>query len=255
MAQPGATPVKLPMKNGSLTIDQNRVDRQAPAQPGILPPPAARSDGRAVPDSVEAGAKLARVRVEGSNAPMAVLQAAFAPFIGRTLDKATIGEIASALSDTYGKGDVALYTIVVPQQNLSDGVLTLRVVEGYIDDVVITGDVKGRGLDLVRRYAARLAAEKPLRRPTLERYLSLIRDIPGLETEVQLLNLQTAGAVRLVLTLKHDDLDFGLVVNNRGIANLGRTQVQANATANSLFRQGDQTRRTARKSGVAGKNV
>src|SRR3546814_17175573 len=84
---------------------------------------------------------------------------------------------------TYGKGDVSLYTIVVPQQNLSDGVLTLRVVEGYIDDVVITGDVKGRGLDLVRRYAARLAAEKPLRRPTLERYLSLIRDIPGLETE------------------------------------------------------------------------
>src|SRR3546814_1815611 len=95
---------------------------------------------------------------------MAVVQAAFAPFIGRTRDKATIGEIASALSDTYGKGDVALYTIVVPQQNLSDGVLTLRVVEGYIDDVVITGDVKGRGLDLVRRYAARLAAEKPLRR-------------------------------------------------------------------------------------------
>src|SRR3546814_10955926 len=98
-------------------------------------------------------------------------------------------------------------------------------------DLVITGDVKGWGLDLVRRYAARLAAEKPLRRPTLERYLSLIRDIPGLETEVQLLNLQTAGAVRLVLTLKHDDLDFGLVVNNRGIANLGRTQVPANATA------------------------
>src|SRR3546814_14097982 len=97
-------------------------------------------------------------------------------------------------------------------------------------DVVITGDVKGRGLDLVRRYAARLAAEKPLRRQTLERYLSLIRDIPGLETAVQLLNLQTAGAVRLVLTLKHDALAFGLVVNNRGIAHPGRTPVQGQKT-------------------------
>src|SRR3546814_5905256 len=94
-------------------------------------------------------------------------------------------------------------------RSLSDGGLTLRVVEGYIDDVVVTGDVKGRGLDLVRRHAARLAADKPLRRPTLERYLSLIRDIPGLEMEVQLLNLHTAGAVRLVLPLKHVDLDFG----------------------------------------------
>src|SRR3546814_12772933 len=92
------------MQDGSLIIDQNRVDRQAPAQPVILPPPAARADVRAVPDSVESGAKLARVRVVGFNAPMAVLQAAFAPFIGRTLDKVNIGEIASALSDTYGKG-------------------------------------------------------------------------------------------------------------------------------------------------------
>src|SRR3546814_12269247 len=122
-------------------------------------------------------------------------------------------------------------------RSLSDGGLTLRVVEGYIDDVVITGDVKGRGLDLVRRYAARLAAEKPLRRPTLERYLSLIRDLPGLETEVQLLNLQTAGAVRQVLTLKHDDLDFGLVVDKRGIAHLGRNQVPAHDKANSQSRQ------------------
>src|SRR3546814_17790554 len=144
MAQPVAPSVNLPMQDGSLIIDQNRVDRQAPAQPVILPPPAARADVRAVPDSVESGAKLARVRVEGSNAPMAVLQAAFAPFIGRTLDKATIGEIASPLSDTYGKGDVALYHIVVPQQNLSAGLLPLGVADGYNDAYYPPADKRGK---------------------------------------------------------------------------------------------------------------
>src|SRR3546814_11723011 len=87
MAQPVAPSVNLPMQDGSLIIDQNRVDRQAPAQPVILPPPAARADVRAVPDSVEPGAQLAGLRVEGSNPPMAVLQAAFAPSTPTPRDK------------------------------------------------------------------------------------------------------------------------------------------------------------------------
>src|SRR3546814_17346836 len=120
MAQTGEPSGKLPMEDGALIIDQNRGDRQAPAQPVILPPPAARADVRAVPDSVESGAKLARVRVEGANAPMAVIQAAFAPFIVRQLDNATLGEIASATPQHYAKVDLALYTLVLTQKNLQE---------------------------------------------------------------------------------------------------------------------------------------
>ena len=231
--------------NGSLIIDQGRADRQAappPIAPIALP---SRADIRAAPEGVASAASLKRVRVEGSNAPIAVLERAFQSFIGRALDKDTIAAIATALSDAYGKGDAALYTIVVPQQDLGSGVLILRVVEGYIDDVVITGDVKGRKLTLVRRYAARLAAEQPLRRPVLERYLSLIRDLPGLKAEVHLLNLPVPGAVRLVLSLAQEDFDWRLAVNNRGVANLGRTQMQATLIVNGAIREGDQTQLTA----------
>src|SRR3546814_15728462 len=63
MAQPVAPSVNLPMLDGSLIIDQIRVDRQAPAQPVTLPPPAARGDVRAVPNTVESGAQPARVQV------------------------------------------------------------------------------------------------------------------------------------------------------------------------------------------------
>src|SRR3546814_21136900 len=71
MAQPVAPSVNLPMQDGSLIIDQNRVDRQAPAQPVILPPPAARAEVRAVPDSVDSGGKAARLGLEGSNPALA----------------------------------------------------------------------------------------------------------------------------------------------------------------------------------------
>ncbi len=247
MAQPASPGAAIPaMQNGSLIIDQGRSDRQPAVAPATLlpPPPATRGDVRAIPKSISSEQKLLRVRVEGSNAPLTILQRTFEAFIGRTLDTATITAVANALSDAYGKGDVALYTIVVPEQDLSRGVLSLRVVEGYIADVVITGDVRGRDLTLIRKYAAKLVDRRPLKRPALERYLSLIRDISGLAVDVQLLNLAAPGAVRLVLSLKHDDLQFGLAVNNRGVANLGRTQMQASVTVNSGLRQGDQTRLT-----------
>lgn len=244
MAQPLPGTAISPGTAGSLIIDQGRVDRQAPPAPSFPAAPAVRADIRAVPDGVASAGKLARVRVEGSNAPLDVLEQAFQPYIGRSLDKETITAIATTLSEVYGKGDVALYTIVVPQQDINGGVLTLRVVEGYIADVAITGEVDGRDLNLVKRYAARLAMEKPLRRPVLERYLSLIRDVPGLKADVQLLNLAAPGAVRLVLSLKHEDFDWRLAVNNRGVANLGRTQMQATLIANSALRDGDQTQLT-----------
>jgi len=236
---PGGPPQ---MSSGPLIIDQQRSDRQ-PVQAPVTPPPPPQQRGNVASQlgAMSSHAALKRVRIEGSTAPLSVLERAASAYVGRPLDSATINAVATAVSEAYGHGDVALYTIVVPNQQLTSGVLTLRVVEGYIADIVVTGDVKDRDLSLVKAYLARLGAERPLTRPTLERYLSLIRDIPGLKADIQLLNLETPGAVRLVLTLSHNDFDPRLAVNNRGTANLGRTQLQGNLNFNSLFRQGDQT--------------
>lgn len=228
---------------GGLVIDQQRADRRPP-EASAKPVEAPRPPAAAVETAGAPSVALRRVEAVGSSLPPAAFDRAVAGLIGRPLDQKTINEIAQAASKAYQDGEIALYTVAVPRQDLSQGVLRLQVTEGYIAQVGLQGDVKDKDLKLVTAQAARLTTEKPLTRRTLERQLSLIRDIPGLTVEPRLLAGKAPGAVVLVLDLKAKRPDMNLSLNNRGSNLLGRTQIQADVNLYSTFRQGDTTRLT-----------
>jgi hemolysin activation/secretion protein len=65
--------------------------------------------------------------------PGNVLQARADTYTGREITGNDILELASSLTAMYRNAGYILSLVVVPPQSLSDGTLTLRVVEGYID--------------------------------------------------------------------------------------------------------------------------
>lgn len=111
----------------------------------------------------------------------------------------------------------------------------------HVTDVVLEGETGG-DLTLIRHYAARIAAERPLTRATTERQLSLISDIPGLETRVLTAPSTEQGGVRMGLVLDQTPWEYSIGVNNSGSAALGRVQLEAAIIRNGLFRMGDRTR-------------
>jgi hemolysin activation/secretion protein len=183
---------------------------------------------------------LTRVEITGSTLPAPDLQAAYRPFVGKTIDKPGLQAMADALAKVYERSDVALYNINVPNQDFAGGVLRLQAIEGFIQKAEFKG--AGPGVKLARRYAARLEAERPLKRSDLERYVSLMRDIPGLTPEMQLTAGQGDGTVTLQVDPEPHRVQAAVAINDRGTAYLGRTQVQADLYLNSLIRSGDQTR-------------
>lgn len=226
----------------SRVVPQTRPD-QSPApvrarQPAPKPPQTQQSAPQVQPFV------LREVRVEGSTLPTAVIAAAYQPFIGRTLDGGNLIQLSDAVAAAYETSGIALYTVVIPDQDFAGGVAKLTAVEGYIEGAAIEGPTGRRNRALVDRYVEKLKAERPLTRQTLQRYVSLIRDIPGLYPEANLSAGGAVGAVRLDLTLRPKPVQVGLGVNNRGTAYLGKTQVQGDLYLNSLLRQGDQTRLT-----------
>lgn len=60
---------------------------------------------------------------------------------------------------TPKRGDLALYTITVPRQDLSGGLLRLQALEGHVGQMALQGQVKGRDLKLVSAQAAKLTSE------------------------------------------------------------------------------------------------
>ena len=220
-------------------IDQSRPDRArakpAPKEAPVTPLPAEPALAKFKPFA------LRSVRIESSSLAPTALAAATRNFIGKTIDAKTLGDIAEAVSQAYAeKGDVALYTVAVPQQSFANGTLVLTAVEGYIERVDLSGDVQGR-LELVTKYATRLTKERPLARSTFQRTISLIRDIPGLAIEAKLLRGNAPGAVRLLLVLKQRDWHITLSADDMGSNPLGRLQGQARASLYGLLREGEET--------------
>jgi hemolysin activation/secretion protein len=220
-------------------IDRNRTDR-APAPPVKSAPPVAQPKADEKLASVKPFV-LTGVRIEGTSLAPAILSDASRGFIGQTIDAKAIADIAQHVSDAYANaGDVALYTVTVPDQDFAGGVLRLVVTEGYIEHVDLHGDVSG-DLSRVTALAQKLTTERPLKRSTLERYLSLIRDLPGLTVDAQLLQGDATSAVKLSLGLTQKRYQVGLSLNDAGNSLLGRVQLQADVSLYNLLREGEQT--------------
>jgi len=223
-----------------LIIDQSRQDRIQQAPPDHAPP---------VPQLPPADALAAvkpfvlkGVAIQGTSLAPALLGAATQSYVGKTADAALIQAIAKAVSDAYaGSGDIAFYTVTVPRQDFIGGVLTLIVTEGHVEHVDLTGDVDGDTSRVVA-LADRLTHETPLKRSTLQRCLSLIRDLPGVSIDPKLVAGQTPGGLRLVLALTRKRFNVALTVNNGGNALLGRTQAQADLSLYDLLREGEETK-------------
>ena len=229
---------------GALIIDQQRQDRQPLAPPPAAAPPLPAPAAQAPVDTAPA-TPLREIRVRGGAALGARLSEINARFAGRPLDAETIRAAADAVSAAYADVGLALYTVAVPRQDLGQGVLTLVAVEGHIAQVDVSGDLTAREKKLIEAYGAKLTRERPLTRASLERYLSLMRDIPGITVDAQLYNLPAAGAVRLAVVAKIRHFQPELAVNNRGTPRLGTTQVQATLTGRGLFQAGDQAQVSA----------
>lgn len=222
-----------------LIIDRGRPDRAAVTAQKPQPPTTPRLPGPHV--SKIKPFVLRHVRIEGSSLTPPWINAALKPYIGTTVDEHALARISNSLARLYAeRGDIALYTVTVPTQAFKNGVLHLVATEGYIEYVDIKG-LPARKLGLVAQYSRRLMKDRPLKRSTLQRTLSLLRDIPGLTVDVRLLHGNTPGAVRMVLTLTQKPWHLTLSANDAGSNPLGRFQFQAKASRYGLLTPGEET--------------
>jgi len=223
----------------STPIDRDRVDRDPPAE--LAPEVPSEAPGAAV--RVDAGDESAppirNISFEGTNVPQVVAEAAQA-FVGQPASHATLQALAAAMSRAYGRSEIALFTIAIPEQDLSSGNVRVLVAEGHIEAVLLTGEVEGRRLALVRRYADRLTRERPTSRRTLERYISLIQDIPGLKVNAQLQMGEGPGGVRLVLALDYRRPTISFSFDNRTTRLVKDGQFNGTARGYGLLREGDE---------------
>jgi hypothetical protein len=109
------------------------------------------------------------------------------------------------------------------------------VVEGYVDQVIWPVEKLTRYRDFFTDYSARITADRPANVRTLERYLLLANDLPGLRFSTTLKPSPThPNASILIVEVKEKMIDTIARIDNRGTPARGPWQYLGAATFNNI---------------------
>ncbi|MBA4274916.1 MAG: hypothetical protein C0436_04615 [Alphaproteobacteria bacterium] len=206
--------------------------RVAPATPAIAPPAPRSFEVPALPTgpSLPANAKditftLKRVNIEGMTAfSDKDMRDFYAPMLGTDISLDRIWALAERITAHYREHRYFLSRAYVPKQDITDGTVTLRVVEGYVGTVSFDGNL--RGTTIAEALARSLTATKPLRVEQLESFMLRLNDLPGITRFGVLSPSKNAsqGAVDLIIEQGTAKTRTQVSVDNYGSRFLGPHQ-------------------------------
>ena len=211
-----------------------------PAQPEIVPPPAAPAEATPPPPAGPP-VRVDQVRIEGVTVyDEASLRALYVDVVGATVPRARLDEIAQNLQARY-RDDGYILTLVRGEFEKSGDkiIFVIRAIEGYISQVKLDGDIGPAG-ELVLDMLERLTTKRPVKNADLERYLLLANDVPGVTTRAVLRREGgEPGAVALVAQLSRKEVSGLLNFDNRGPKGAGPPEILAAGSTNSYTNFGE----------------
>jgi hemolysin activation/secretion protein len=215
------------------------IEPQAPqAQPG--------GEVIALPSTVApAGAAnvavfISAVEISGSTVYSADdLALLYQDLVGREGSLQSVYDLAQRITAKYGNDGYVLSRAIVPPQQLNPkgAVIRIQVVEGWISHIEWPAQLS-RYRDFFSGYAAKIVADRPANIRTMERYLLLAGDLPGLKFSTSLKpDPQQTGASILVVEVSEKPIDATARLDNRGTAARGPVEYLGAATLNNLAGQ------------------
>ncbi len=215
--------------------------------PRILPP---------VPPSVAPGTDLVRpatpaaspavdvpissvVVVGGTAFPQDRLRALTEGLVGPATPVARIERARAALVSLYRTNDFVLTTVTATVA--AGGDLRFNVIEGRIAAVKLDGDIGPAGVQVLR-FLDNLLERQPLDNKTLERWLLLAQEIPGISLHAVLQpSLADPGALTLVAQVSRQKFNGLLTADNRAFRQTGPVESLLLFDGNSFTEFGERT--------------
>jgi len=157
--------------------------------------------------------------------------------LGHPITLAAVYDIAKRITAKYGADGYVLSRAIVPPQQFAPrgAVVRIQVIEGYVDKVEWPA-VLANYRDFFSYYASRIVADRPTNIRTIERYLLLAGDLPGLKFKNSLKpSDRHPGAATLVVEVEEKRIDAIARIDNRGSKARGPLEYFTGVTLNNPF--------------------
>jgi hemolysin activation/secretion protein len=159
---------------------------------------------------------FASVRIVGATvvSPDAIA-AILTPLEGHDVSAAQLKSALDEINALYLKAGYPLGRAYIPAQILQGSTLIVRLIEGYVGNVVVQAD-NDKTKALVEGFAANLVGEKPLTSQTLQRYILLVQDLPGITVGSKFETMDPdTGATTLLITASVKAVAATFYLDNR----------------------------------------
>lgn len=183
---------------------------------------------------------LKRILVEGATVvgpdfydPLA------AKLLGRPVTLAEVAALADEIQARYLELGHALTRAYVPAQELADGTIRIKVIEGYVSRLLVDGASPGLRERIESRLQPALES-RPARVPELERGLLLADDLPGATVSGLLRPGDQFGAAELLVKVDEDRYGGIVGTTNRNSRFAGPWTAYADLFANGVAGLGEQ---------------
>ena len=180
---------------------------------------------------------LKSVTIEGATvfAPDA-FRSAYDDQLMRTVGAKELARIAEQITAVYRAEGYFLSRAIIPAQDVADGHLRIEIIEGYIGEVAIEGDVPE-----LAAYAEALTHERPARLKTLERTLYLMGDAAGVRFKASRMTPDGEDMARhkLIVTAERAPYALSLYSDNRGKPDAGEMQAYVRGGVSHIIGFGD----------------
>jgi hemolysin activation/secretion protein len=150
-----------------------------------------------------------------------------APLIGKNVSLAAIYQLAAEVTQRYRQAGYLLSYAYVPNQEIADGNITLAIIEGSVERVVVEGDDPNAAI--TQQLVRWITDEKPSKERTIESALLRMNDLPGYGYRAVLNKPSPETPDKVVMTLipKRKAPIASIGFDNFGSRFLGPNQINA----------------------------
>ncbi len=226
---------------------QNPVPQGSPI-PRILPPapPSVSPGGLIAPPAAPGGVvpakpvRVTSVAVQGVTAyKLPDISRLAEGLVGPAVPLTQIDAVRKTILDRYRADGYILTTVSAALD--AQGQLRFQVIEGHIASVKLDGDIGPAGVQVLR-FLNRLTEEQPIDNTTLERYLLLAQDVPGVTLRATLEpSTDEPGALTLIASVSRQAISGLATVDNRAFNQTGPIEAIGVLDFNSFTEFGERT--------------
>jgi hemolysin activation/secretion protein len=183
--------------------------------------------------------RLKKIVLLGASHPVpARVTVIYQALLGKKVSFTDIQMLAARMQQRYRDDGFILVQVILPPQEIeiNKGVIKLQIIEGHIQNVILSGDDPFGAKAQLENYAQKIKDERPITYQTLNHFLTVANNLPGISVSSTIVpDPKVLGAADLVLKVSRKPVSAFVNFNNRGTQYIGPGQASAGLSLYDLL--------------------